>query len=67
MDLEKAIELLKGVVKDTGTNAEKHIDLGLIPADHRELYQKAMVVSALSIKDGKITRDEFFRRVHLDS
>lgn len=67
MDLDQAIELIKGVVKLTGTNTEKHIDLGLIPADQRERYQKAMVVSALSIKEGKITRDEYFRRVHLDS
>lgn len=67
MELEQAIELIKGVVKDTGTNAERHIDLGLVPTEKRELYQKAMVVSALSIQEGKITRDEFFRRVHLDS
>lgn len=67
MDLEQAIELLKGVVKDTGTNAERHIDLGLVPVEKREIYEKAMVVSALSIKEGKITREEFFHRVHLDS
>lgn len=67
MDLEQAIELLKGVVKFTGTNDEKHIDLTLIPNEKRELFQKAMVVSAMSIKEGKITRDEFFHRVHLDS
>ena len=67
MDLEQAIELLKGVVKFTGTNDEKHIDLTLVPTAKRPAYEKAMAISAMSIKEGKITRDEFFRRVHLDS
>lgn len=67
MDLEQAIELLKGVVKSTGTNDEKHIDLTLVPAAKRPAYEKAMAISAMSIKEGKITRDDFFRRVHLDS
>lgn len=66
MSLDDAIELLKITVKNNGTNDTKHLDLGLVPNDKRELYEKALAISALSIKDGKITRDEFLRRVHLD-
>lgn len=67
MDLNHAIELLKNAVKFTGTIDQKHIDLSIIPAEKRDLYEKAMAVSALSIKDGKITRDEFLRRIQLES
>ena len=67
MDLEQAIEILKKAVKFTGTIDQKHIDLTIVPADKRPMYEKAMAVGAISIKDGKITRDEFLRRVHLDN
>lgn len=67
MDLEQAIELLKNAVKYTGNIDQKHIDLTIVPADQRVQYEKAMAIGALSIKDGKITRDEFLRRVHLDN
>ena len=66
MDLDQAIDLLKNAVKHTGNIDQKHIDLTIVPADKRALYEKAMAVSALSIKDGKITRDEFLKRVHLN-
>lgn len=66
MDLDQAIELLKTAVKFTGTIDQKHIDLSIVPAEKRSLYERAMMISALSIKEGKITRDEFLRRVHLD-
>ncbi|MBA2406125.1 MAG: hypothetical protein H0V66_15220 [Bdellovibrionales bacterium] len=67
MDLDQAIELLKNAVKHTGNIDQKHIDLTIVPSDQRGLYEKALAVSALSIKDGKITRDEFLRRVHIDN
>ncbi len=67
MDLDQAIDLLKNAVKHTGNIDQKHIDLTIVPADQRPLYEKAMAIGALSIKDGKITRDEFLRRVHLDN
>jgi hypothetical protein len=67
MELESAIEILKKAVKYTGTNDGKHIDLTLVPAEQRPVYDEALKVSQLSIKEGKITRDEFLRRVHLDN
>lgn len=66
MDLTEAINLLKDTVKHTGNIDQKHMDLTLIPAEKRDLYEKALAVSALSIKDGKITRDEFLRRVRIE-
>lgn len=65
MDLDAAIEILKNAVKYTGTIDQKHIDLTLVPIQERPKYEKALVVSQLSIKEGKISRDEFLRRVHL--
>lgn len=67
MDLDQAIKLLSTAVKYTGTIDQKHIDLTIVPAVERPTYEKAMAVSALSIKDGIITRDEFLRRVHLNN
>lgn len=67
MDLDQAIELLKNAVKNNATNDQNHIDLTIVPVEQRPLYEKALAVSALSIKDGKISRDEFLRRVHLDN
>jgi hypothetical protein len=66
MSLDQAIDLLKNAVKYTGTIEQKHIDLTIVPADKRPLYEKAMAVCQISIKDGKISRDEFLRRVHLE-
>lgn len=66
MDLNEAIDLLKDTVKHTGNIDQKHIDLTLIPAEKRGIYETALAVSALSIKEGKITKDEFLRRVHIE-
>jgi hypothetical protein len=67
MELDTAIELLKNAVKYTGNIDQKHIDLSIVPASELERYKKALVVAQSAIKDGKISRDEFQRRVHLDS
>ncbi len=66
MSLDQAIELLKNAVKYTGTIEQKHIDLTIVPADKRALYEKAMAICQISINDGKISKDEFLRRVHLE-
>ncbi len=65
MELDNAIELLRNAVKATDTNDTKHIDLTLVPAEERATYEEAMKVSGLAIKEGKITRDEFLKRVHI--
>jgi hypothetical protein len=66
MNLDQAIDLVRNAVKYTGTIDQKHIDLTLVPAEKRSTYEKAMAVCQISIKDGKISRDEFLRRVHLE-
>ena len=66
MDLDSAIGLLQKAVKWTGTIDQKHIDLTVIPANQREDYEKALMVAQLSIKEGKISKDEFLRKLHLD-
>lgn len=67
MSLDDAIELLKITVKNNGTNDSKHLDLGLVPTEKRDIYEKALALATLSIQKGEITRDEFLRRVHLDN
>ncbi len=65
MDINEAISLLKTTVKENGTNDSRHIDLGLVPAEKRDLYQRALKVVKMAILEGKITQDEFAARVHL--
>ncbi len=67
MDLDKAIELLKRVVKANGTNDNKHIDLNLVSAEEKPLYEEALVVAKLAIIKGKISQDEFMGRIHLNN
>lgn len=66
MELEQAINMLKKTVKENGTNDMKHIDLGLVPAEDKELYEKALRVVKLAILDGKMTQADFAARVHLN-
>jgi hypothetical protein len=65
LDINEAISLLKTTVKENGTNDSRHIDLGLVPAEKRDLYQRALKVVKMAILEGKITQDEFAARVHL--
>jgi hypothetical protein len=66
MELDEALGLIKKMVKNNATNDTRHIDLGLVPADQRTHYEKALKVAKLAIKEGKITQDEFTARVHLN-
>lgn len=66
MDLDQAIALLKKTVKNNGTNDQNHIDLGLVSAQEKPIYEKALIVAKLSIIEGKISQDEFMARVHLN-
>jgi hypothetical protein len=66
MDLESALVLLRKAVKHTGTIDQKHIDLTVVPAEDRALYEKALVIGQLAIKEGKITKEEFLRKLELD-
>lgn len=65
MELNDAIELLKRAVKYPGTIDQKHIDLTVVPTEEKPRYERALKVAQLAILEGKITRDEFNRRVHL--
>lgn len=66
MDLNDAIELLKVAVKYPGTIDQKHIDLSVVPTEERPVFEQALKTAQLAIMNGKITRDEFNRRVRLD-
>ena len=66
MDLDQAILLLKKTVKNNSTNDMNHIDLGLVPAEERDKYEKALRVVKMAIMEGKISQDEFAARVHLN-
>ena len=65
MNLDQAIELLKTAVKHTGNIDQKHIDLTILPTEKRSLCEKALAIGAMSIQSGKITRDEFLRRIQV--
>jgi len=67
VELNEAIETLKKAVKYPGTIDQKHIDLTVIPVDQKPKFEAALVVAMTAIKEGTITRDEFNRRVHLDT
>ena len=66
MELEQAIELLKKAVKNCGTIDQKHIDLTIVPAEDRAIYEQALAISQLAVKEGKIARDELLRRLNLN-
>lgn len=67
VELNDAIALIKKTVKNAGTIDQKHIDLTLVPAEEQPRYVEALKTVQTAIKGGIIGRDEFNRRVHLDS
>ena len=64
MDLLNAIELLKKIVKDNGTNGNKHIDLNLVATLERPIYEKALIVARMAVVEGKISQDELSDEIH---
>lgn len=66
MELDSAIEMLKKVVKNNGTNDQKHIDLGLVSTEDRPAFEKALIVVKVAIMEGKISQDEFLGRIHVN-
>lgn len=66
MDLEKAITLLQRIVKENGTNDMKHLDIGLVPAEDRPVFEQALKVVKIAILKGQMTQDDFMGRIHLN-
>ena len=66
MDLNEAISLLRKTVKNNSTTDMNHIDLGLVPAEQRGKYEKALRIVKMAIMNGKISQDEFAARIHLN-
>lgn len=66
MELDEALKLLKNIVKENGTNDQKHLDMGLVSVDERPLYEKALMVAKLAVHKGKISQDEFLSRIDLN-
>ncbi|MES2525711.1 MAG: hypothetical protein V4598_01435 [Bdellovibrionota bacterium] len=67
MELNQAIELLKRAVKYTGVIDQKHIDLSVVPTEERSKFEAALKVVQTAISEGQIKREEFNRRVRLDT
>lgn len=65
VELNDAILLLRKAVKYPGTIEQKHFDLTVVPVEEKPKFEEALKIAQLAIRDGKITREEFNRRVHL--
>lgn len=65
MELDSAIKLLRNAVKNAGNVDQKHIDLSLVPVGEKPQYERALVVTQMAVKDGKLTRDELLSRLQL--
>ncbi len=65
--LEEAINLLRRAVKDSHLENQKHLDLTLVSAHERGQFQRALIVTKESIRQGIISQDELDRRLGLIS
>jgi len=65
MELEQAINMLKAIVKNAGNVNQNHLDLSLVSAEQRGQYEEALKFSQEAIKEGKITKEEFQRKLNL--
>jgi hypothetical protein len=63
LTIQKAIDLLKKIVKYSNVPQQKHIDLGLVMADELDLYKKALVTVNVAVDNGDITREELNKQI----
>lgn len=66
LELEKAIDKLRAIVKNAGNVDQNHLDLSLVASDKREEYEEALKFSYKAIKEGQISKDEFLRKLKLN-
>lgn len=64
-EIDRSIELLKKVVKDSHLDRQKHLDLSLVMATDRARYQEALRTVRLAVKDGHLSEDELKKRLGL--
>ena len=53
---DEAIALLKTAVKYSNIDDQKHLDLSLVDANERYLYQQALMVTQTSVIKGEYTQ-----------
>ena len=58
MTLDQALELLKGIVKESHLDNQPHLDLSLISASERYEYQKALMIMKEAIAQEQISEAE---------
>lgn len=65
MNLNDAIALLKNAVKFSNIEGQKHIDLTLVDAGERGLYEKALAICRASVAQENIGEDELKKALGL--
>ena len=63
MTLDQAITILKNAVKWSEVKNQKHLDLTLVSAQERPLYQTALVVANLEVEKGTLSQDDLKSRL----
>lgn len=66
MTLDEAITILRNAVKWSEVKNQKHIDLTLIAAEERPLYQTALAVTTIEVEKGTLTQDALKARLGLE-
>ena len=66
MTLDEAITILKNAVKWSEVKNQKHIDLTLVGAEERPLYQRALVVANLEVEKGTLSQDDLKARLGIE-
>jgi hypothetical protein len=58
-NLQEAVQLLKTIIKNsTATDQFLHIDLSLVPAEQRGVYESALKTTYRAILKGEISRED---------